>query len=138
MGSVISQSLNIKTKIVCDLSASGEQDSVSSASVSPLWPEVTNYSVISHLSCLSFHNRMSKCLYTLHSITLCTSFSESLMLERILLTDSLGRHSSMRESLTSSAARGNSCTTSRLVSCIQRRLPGLLNPNYSRTHFLRQ
>ena len=62
MGSVISQSLNIKTKIVCDLSASGEQDSVSSASVSPLWPEVTNYSVISHLSCLSFHNRMS--IYT--------------------------------------------------------------------------
>ena len=62
MGSVISQSLNIKTKIVCDLSASGEQDSVSSASVSPLWPEVTNYSVISHLSCLSFLNRMS--IYT--------------------------------------------------------------------------
>ena len=52
------------------------------------------------------------------------------MLERILLTDSLGRHSSMRESLTSSAARGNSCTTSRLVSCTQRRLPGLLRPTY--------
>ena len=62
MGSVISQSLNIKTKIVYDLSSFGEQDSVSSASVSPLWPEVTNYSVISHLSCLSFHNRMS--IYT--------------------------------------------------------------------------
>ena len=62
MGSVISQSLNIKTKIVYDLSSFGEQDSVSSASVSPLWPEVTNYSVISHLSCLSFHHRMS--IYT--------------------------------------------------------------------------
>ena len=58
MGSVISQSLNIKTKIVYDLSSFGEQDSVSSASVSPLWPEVTNYSVISlyeNISLLMLH-----------------------------------------------------------------------------------
>ena len=73
MGSVISQSLNIKTKIVYDLSSFGEQDSVSSASVSPLWPEVTNYSVISHLSCLSFHHRMS--IYTTlnNSLLLCSA-----------------------------------------------------------------